>query len=99
MPDLGSNEYSTLHSDLQENILIEIGKLIYIEETRLEEVLTTLKIQMMVNGKQTVILFSLIHNHIETSVVILNYNGQKWLEKFIPTFIKHSVKDAKNLCN
>jgi hypothetical protein len=46
----------------KENILIEIGKPIYIEEIHLEEVLTTLKIQMMVNGEATVILFSLIHN-------------------------------------
>jgi len=24
----------------------------------------------------------------------LNYNGKNWLEKFIPTFITHSEKDA-----
>ena len=49
----------TLH--FRENITIEIGKQIYIEETPLEEVLTTLKIQMTVNGEAIVILFSLIH--------------------------------------
>ena len=41
-PDLGSDEYVTLHSNL-ENTLIEIGKQIYIEEIRLEEVLTIFK--------------------------------------------------------
>ena len=24
----------------------------------------------------------------------MNYNGKNWLEKFIPTFITHSEKDA-----
>ena len=27
----------------------------------------------------------------KTAVVILNFNGQKWLEKFLPTFIKFST--------
>ncbi|MAJ07001.1 MAG: glycosyl transferase family 2, partial [Crocinitomicaceae bacterium] len=31
---------------------------------------------------------------IDTSVVILNYNGLKWLEKFIPTFEIYSKNDA-----
>ena len=37
-PDLGSDEYVTLHSNFKVNILTEIGKLIYIEEILLEEV-------------------------------------------------------------
>ena len=49
---------------------------------------------MMVNGEATVILFSLIHNHRNFSCHI-KFQWSKWLEKFIPTFIKYSVKDAK----
>ena len=45
---------------------------------------------MMDNGEVTVIYFyqSII---IETSVVILNYNGLNWLKKFIPTTIASSL--------
>jgi hypothetical protein len=30
----------------------------------------------------------------ETAVVILNWNGKHWLEKFLPTVIQHSADDA-----
>ena len=32
---------------------------------------------------------------METALVILNFNGIKWLKKFLPNVIQHSDKDAE----
>ena len=56
-PDLGQMNMLLYILIFKENTLIEIGKQIYIEEIRLEEVLTIFKTLMMDNGEVTVIYF------------------------------------------
>lgn len=31
---------------------------------------------------------------MDTAIVILNFNGKSWLQKFLPTVEKHSSKEA-----